>query len=101
MELTTENFAATVGKGNTIVDFWAPWCAPCLMMKPIFEDAAKHHAQIKFAKVNVDEQGQIAQQFGVRGIPTLIFFKDGQVINRYVGAMNKPQLETRIKENYK
>jgi len=100
LKLTQENFQSTIKKGNVVVDFWAPWCGPCRMMAPIFEEAANEQKAVKFAKVNTDEEGPIAQELGIRGIPTLIFFKDGKEINRFVGASNKQMLSARIKENF-
>lgn len=100
LELTQKDFAQTVKKGNVIVDFWAPWCGPCRMMAPIFEESAKGHKNIVFAKVNVDDNQEVAQELGVRGIPTIIFFKDGEEVNRVVGAGNKAMLESKIKETY-
>jgi thioredoxin 1 len=100
LELTKDNFAKTAKKGNVIIDFWAPWCGPCRMMAPVFEETAKGHKDVVFAKVNVDEEPEIAQEFGVRGIPTMVFLKDGEEVNRVVGAGSKAMLESKIKETF-
>ena len=99
-ELTTADFKDNIKAGNAIVDFWAPWCGPCRMMAPVFEESSKAHGNIKFAKVDVDAHGEISQELGIRSIPTVIFYKDGKEINRFVGAMSKQQLESKIKDNF-
>lgn len=76
-----------------IVDYWAPWCGPCKMIAPLFEELASSHSdKIKFVKVNVDENPETPTKYGVRGIPTLMIIKDGAVEAIKVGAMSKPQL---------
>jgi thioredoxin 1 len=99
-ELTTSNFDSAIAKGNVVVDFWAPWCGPCRMLGPVLEEASKSQTDTTFVKVNVDEQPEIAQRFGVRGIPTLVYFKDGKQVSESVGAMSKPQLEAKVKQAF-
>ena len=72
-----------------LVDFWAEWCGPCRMVSPIVDEIADERADIKVGKINVDEQPQLAQQFGVMSIPTLVVMKNGQIANKAVGAMPK------------
>lgn len=96
-ELTKETFASAIaGESLTVVDFWAPWCGPCRMMAPILDAAATELPDVRFAKVNVDDNGELAREYGIMSIPTLIFFKSGAEVARSVGALGKPQLLERI-----
>ena len=95
MEVTTASFAAEVLQSPVpvIVDFWAPWCGPCRMLAPTLDAVeAELQGKARVVKVNVDEQQGLAVQFGVQSIPTLIFFKGGQLVRRVVGAQPKDVL---------
>lgn len=84
-------------KGIVMVDFWAVWCGPCRMIAPTIEELAKEYAgKIKVGKLNTDENADIASKFKIMGIPTIIFFKDGQKVDQIVGAVPKPQLKSKI-----
>jgi thioredoxin 1 len=84
----------------TLVDYWAEWCGPCRMIAPILDEVAKEYAgRINIAKVNVDENQQTPQKYGVRGIPTLMLFKNGNVAATKVGALSKSQLTAFIDSN--
>ena len=86
-------------RGDTpvLVDFWAEWCGPCRMVAPVLEQiAAEQSGKLKIVKLNVDDNQETPQQFGVTGIPTMILFKDGKMLERIVGFMPKPQLLKRI-----
>jgi thioredoxin 1 len=98
-EVTQATFEESVLKSDVpaLVDFWAPWCGPCRMVGPVVEELAKEYAgKLKVAKVNTDDQPALAGSYGVRGIPTLIFFKDGQEVDRVVGAQPKSALASKI-----
>jgi thioredoxin 1 len=94
VEATPENFNELIQGEDVLVDFWAEWCAPCKMISPILDDIAESRGdQLTVVKVNIDDCQKIAQQYRVRGIPTLIRFKSGQVDATKVGAATKSQLE--------
>jgi thioredoxin 1 len=97
--LTDSNFDSEITKHKLIVvDFWAPWCGPCRMVGPLIEELASEYAgKVAFGKVNVDENMMVPGRFGVRGIPTLIVFKDGQAVDTIVGACPKTHLESKFK----
>ena len=92
-------FEHDVLKSDTpvLVDFWAEWCGPCKMIAPILEEAAGHYeGKIRIAKLNVDENGESAAKFNIRSIPTLLLFKNGEVIDRFVGVQPKTRLQQAI-----
>lgn len=91
LELTDQNFEAEVVKSDkpTLVDFWAPWCGPCQVMGPIIEELGKDlGGKVKIVKLNVDENPETAQKFGIMSIPSLKIFKGGQVVKEFVGVQN-------------
>lgn len=95
--LTKDNFTDKVQSGVSLVDFWAPWCGPCKMQLPIVEElAGELEGQATIAKINVDEEPELASQFGVMSIPTLILFKDGQPVDKMVGLQSKDALKAKI-----
>ena len=91
LTITKDNFENEVLKSDVpvLVDFWASWCGPCRMMSPIVDEIAEEVAGCKVGKINVDEEGELAQQFGIMSIPTLLVFRDGKVANQSVGVRDK------------
>jgi thioredoxin 1 len=87
--LTDSNFKDEIEEGLVLVDFWAPWCAPCRMLGPILEDVGKELDDITIGKLNVDENPQTAQEFQVMSIPLVILFKDGEAVESMVGLRPK------------
>lgn len=97
MELTDSNFSETIKEGVTLVDFWAPWCGPCMMQGPIVERVAeKAGDKAKVAKVNVDEAQRAAAELGIRAIPSVFVFKDGKVAEQFVGVTPEAKLISAI-----
>ncbi|GMT42466.1 MAG: thioredoxin [bacterium] len=99
---TDDNFLDEVEKSDrlTIVDFWAEWCAPCRMIAPIVAELADENKEaIRVGKLNVDENPKTATKFGIRGIPTLLFFKDGKIREQLVGVRSKSEIQTIIDNN--
>jgi len=99
IEITKDNFEEIV-KNNKIVvvDFWAPWCGPCRMVAPIIEELSEEYKDkgVVVGKINTDEQQELAMQFGIRSIPTILFIKDGQIVDQMIGAAPKNFFEEKI-----
>jgi len=96
--ITDENFNENIGKfGTIVVDCWAPWCGPCRMIGPIIEELAKEmQGKIVFGKLNVDENKTTASQYAIMSIPSLLVFKDGQLVDTIIGALPKPHLQSKL-----
>ncbi len=101
LEFTDANFQETVldSEKLAVVDFWAPWCGPCKIVGPIIDELSKEYdGQVSIGKVNVDENPEISQKYGVRNIPTILFIKNGEVVDKQVGAVPKNALAKKIQE---
>ena len=99
LEATSSTWEKEVIQANSLVlvDFWAVWCGPCRMVAPTVEELAKEYAEtLKVVKLNTDDNPDIASRYKIMGIPTLMFFKDGQKVDQVVGAVPKPQLKAKI-----
>lgn len=96
--VSDDNFDSDVVKAGkpTLVDFWAPWCGPCKAIAPMVEELAGSHEQVNFRKMNIDDHPKVAGRYGIRAIPTLLLFKDGQVVDQIVGAVPRAKLEEMI-----
>lgn len=99
VEVTMENFRELIDdNGTVIVDFWAPWCAPCRSFAPTFEAASEQHSDVIFAKINTEEQQQLAGAFNIRSIPTLMVFRDQIIIYSEAGALPGPAFDQLISQ---
>ena len=99
LKITRENFENEVMKSDipVLIDFWAPWCGPCRMMGPIIEQMAdEYEGKLTVGKVNVDEEGELSQAFGVMSIPTIVLVKDGKIVKQAVGARPKAEVEAML-----
>ena len=99
IEITDENFERVIKQyPMVVVDFWAEWCAPCLMLAPTLDALAREYAgKVVFGKLNVDENRQTAAKYGIMSIPTLLFFKQGRLVDRVIGAVPKQIIEQRLR----
>ena len=103
IEITSANFEAEIKKSDkpVIVDVFATWCGPCQMMVPIFDELSKELSdKYKFAKINIDEERDLAVKYNVSSIPTFIFIKDGEVIGREMGYMDKETIKSKLKKHF-
>lgn len=99
MAVTKDSWDAEVlqAKGLVMVDFWAAWCGPCRMISPILDELSKdYRGKVKVLKLNTDENPEVAGRYQIMGIPTLMFFKDGKVVDKLVGALSKSQYKEKI-----
>jgi thioredoxin 1 len=101
-EVNTKNFDEIVIKSNqsVVIDLWAPWCAPCLIVGPILESLSENIKEVIFVKCNVDENPEIAQKYNVRGIPTFLFFNNGELVASEVGVMMEAGFKEKINKHF-
>ena len=94
INITNQNFNEEVIQSDkpVLIDFWASWCGPCRMIAPIVEEIAEERSDIKVGKINVDDEPELATRFGIMSIPTLVVIKDGEIVNKLVGARPKNQI---------
>lgn len=101
-DVTDEELENLVQRGDrVVVDFWAPWCQPCKVISPIVEDLAQRDdGGIRFVKLNIDENPESPVKYGIMGVPTLLFFKDGDLASRIVGVVPRSKVEATLKESF-
>ncbi len=97
LELNASNFDSIVAEGVASVDFWVPWCGPCRMIAPVIEELANDFdGKAKICKVNTDEEQDVAIKYGIRSIPTILFFKNGELVDQMIGASSKQVLADKV-----
>ncbi|CAM4010777.1 thioredoxin [Arcobacter cloacae] len=97
IELNQNNMEDTIKEGVSLVDFWAPWCGPCRMISPVIDQlAVEFDGKAKICKVNTEEEADLTTQYQVRSIPTILFFKDGKIVDQLIGATTKAKLEEKL-----
>ena len=99
LEVTDGNIEEVLTENNIIIlDFWAPWCGPCRMLGPIIDELSDDNADIVIGKINVDENRETALKYSVRSIPMVLFIKDGEIVDKFVGAKSKTDIQNKIDE---
>ncbi|MEK6952516.1 MAG: thioredoxin [Nanoarchaeota archaeon] len=98
LELTKKNFERETKKGIVLVDFWASWCSPCMMLKPIFKELSDEIRGLKFCSVDTQANGELAMNYHITGIPCIVAFKEGREIDRIIGLMPRDELKKAIEE---
>ena len=100
LEITDSNYKEILAEGKPVViDFWAPWCGPCKMVGPIIEELAEmYEGQVLIGKCDVDENGDVAAEYGIRNIPTVLLFKNGELVDKQVGSASKSAFDDKIKK---
>lgn len=99
LKITKENFDKEVlnAEGKVLVDFWAEWCGPCMLLSPLIDEIAEEVADVKFCKVNCDDSRDLALEFGINAIPTILVFENGEIINQSIGLVEKEDILNMIK----
>ena len=101
IKLTDDNFQSTVKDNDLVlIDFWAPWCGPCKALAPVLEELAAEHSNVVIAKMNTDENPNTASQHGIMSIPTMMIFKNGELVDRLVGALPKPVIVGKLEPHF-
>lgn len=97
IQITDGNITETLTKTKvTVIDFWAPWCGPCKMIGPVIDELSTENLDVTIGKLNVDENSEAAIKYGIRSIPTILFFKDGELVDKFVGAKSKADFQAKI-----
>lgn len=101
IKVTDADFQETINNNNLVlIDFWAPWCGPCKAIAPVLEEISNEHSNVVIAKMNTDENPTISSQHGIMSIPTMMIFKNGQLVDRLVGALPKPAIVQKLEAHF-